>query len=130
MSVKKEIHRLCNLHLFYEEIPEKFLDETDVDSYVENNIFDFSESQHQIVWVSRGSIKKSFAIECCGLKTQQRYILREEVIISIAELTYLVDSLSDFLKTFDHASKCLQIALPKQNVGIGYTKSEDNLFVH
>ena len=33
MSVKKQIPSSCKLYSFYEEIPEEFLDETDVDSY-------------------------------------------------------------------------------------------------
>ena len=32
MSTKKQISRLCKLYSVYEEIPEEFLDETDVDS--------------------------------------------------------------------------------------------------
>ena len=50
--------------------------------------------------------------------------------ISKRELTSLVDSLRDFLKTFDHGSKCIQIPLPKTKVEIGSTKPEDNLFAH
>ena len=52
-----------------------------VDSYFYHNIFDLSQSQHRIVRVSRGSNKKSFAIELfqfCDLKTQQRYNLQQE----------------------------------------------------
>ena len=111
----------------------EFLDETDVDSYFYHNIFDISHSQHRIVRVSRGSNKKSFAIkffQFCDLKTQQRYILREEVNISKRELTCVVDNLRDFLKTFDKASKCIQIPLPKLKVEIGSTKSKENLFAH
>ena len=33
MSTKKQISSLCKLYSVYEEIPEEFLDETDVDSY-------------------------------------------------------------------------------------------------
>ena len=66
----------------------------------------------------------------CDLKTQQRYILQEELNISKKELTCLVDNLYDFLKTFDQASKCIQISLPKPIVEIGSTKSNDNLFGH
>ena len=33
MSTKKQISSLCKLYSKYEEIPEEFLDETDVDSY-------------------------------------------------------------------------------------------------
>ena len=83
--------------------------------------------------VSRGSNRKSFAIklfQVCDLKTQQSYIVQEEVNISKRELTSLVDSLRDFLKTFDHASKCIQIPLPKPKVEIGSTKSKNNLFAH
>ena len=118
---------------FYEEIPQDFLDETEVDSYFYNNIFDISQSQHRIVRVSRGSNKKSFAIrlfQFCDLKTQQRYILQEEVSISKRELTCLVDSLRDFLKTFDQACRCIQFPLPMPKVEIGSTKSNDNLFAH
>ena len=110
-----------------------FLDETDVDSYFYHNIFDISQSQHQIVRVSRGSSKKSFAIKLfqfLDLRTQQRYILQEEVNISKRDLTCLVDNLRDFLKNFDQASKCIQIPLPKPKVEIGSTKSKDNILAH
>ena len=133
MSVKKQIPTLCKLYSFYEEKPEEFLDETDVDSYFYHNNFDISQSQHRIVRVSRGSNKKSFAIKLFqfyDLKTSQRYIHQEEVNISKRELTCLVDNLRDFLKTFDQASKCIQIPLPKPKVEIGSTKSKDNLFAH
>ena len=132
-SVKKQIPSLCKLYSFYEETPQEFLDETDVDNYYYHNIFDISQSQHQIVRVSRGSSKKSFAIKLfqfCDLKTQQRYILQEEVNISKRKFTCLIDNLRDFLKTFDQASKCIQIPVPKPKVEIGPTKSKDNLFAH
>ena len=118
MSVKKQIPGFCKLYSFYEKIPEEFLDETDVD-FFSHNIFDISQSQHRIMRASRGSNKKLFAIKLfqfCDLKTQQRYILQEEVNISKRELTCLVDSLRDFLKTFAQASKCIQIPLPKPKV--------------
>ena len=133
MSVKKQIRSLCKLYSFYEEIPEEFMDKTDVDRLFYHNIFDISQSQHRLVRVSRGSNKKSFAIKFlkfCDIKTQQRYILQEELIISRRELTCLVDSLRNFLKTFDHASKFIQIPLRKPKLEIGSTKSKDNLFAH
>ena len=133
MSVKKQIPSSCKLYSFYEEIPEELLDETDVDSYFYYNIFDISQSQQRIVRVSRDSNKKPFAIKLfqfCDLKTQQRYILQEEVNIFKRELTCFVDNLRDFLKTFDQASKCIHVPLPKPKVEIGSTKSKDNLFAH
>ena len=106
---------------------------TDVDSCFYHNMFYISQSQHRIVLVSRGSKIKSFAIKLfqfCDLKTQQRYIVQEEVNISKRELTRLVDSLRNFLNTFDHDSECIQIPLPKPKIEIRYTKSKDNLFPH
>ena len=40
----------------------------------------------------------------------------------------MVDSLDEFLNTFDEASGCLQIPLPKFKNDIGCTKSKDNPF--
>ena len=116
MSVKKQIPSLCKLFPFYEGIPEEFLDKTDVNSFFYHNIFNMSQSPHRIARVSRGCNEKSFAIKLirfCDLKTQQRYILQQDVNISKRELTSLVDSLRDSLKVFDHTSKCIQIPLPK-----------------
>ena len=82
---------------------EEFLEETEVDSYCYYKIFDISPSQHWIARVSRGS-KKTFRIKLyqfCDLKTQQRYLLQEAVIISKRELTSVADGLRNFLKTFD-----------------------------
>ena len=133
MSVKKQISCLCKLYPSYEEISEEFLDQTDVDNYFNHNNFDLSQSQHRIVRVSRGSNKESFAIklfQIFDLKRQQSFILQEEENESKRELIALVNSLRDFLKTFDKARKCLQIPLPKPKVEIGSTKSNDNLFAH
>ena len=48
--------------------------------------------------------------------------------ISKRELTCVVQSLREFLRTFDQAIKCTQIPLPKPKVEIGATKSKDNPF--
>ena len=132
-DVKKQNPSLCKLYSFYEELPQEFLDELDVDSYHYRNIFDIFQSQPRIVRVSGGSNRSSFAIKLfqfCNLKSEQLYILQEGVNISERELTCLVNSLRDFLKTFDQASKCRQIPLPKLKVEIESTKSKDNLFAH
>ena len=68
MSAKKQIPSLCTLYSFYEEIPEKILDETDVDGHFYYNIFDISQSPHRTVRVSTGSNKKSFAVKMVVLR--------------------------------------------------------------
>ena len=83
MSAKKQIPTRCKLYSFYEEIPEEFFDETDVNSSFNHSIFDISQSRHRIVRVSRSSDKKSFAVKWFrfrDLKTQQRYIIQEKWI--------------------------------------------------
>ena len=70
MSAKKQIPSLCKLYSFYEEIPDEFLDRTDVDSFFYHNIFDISQSHHRIVRVSRGSNK---TITCIQVVPVLRY---------------------------------------------------------
>ena len=133
MSNKKQTSSLCTLYSVYEEIPEEYLDKTDVDSCVYHNILDISQSHHRIVRVSKGSNKKSFAFKqfhFCDSKLQQRFILKEEVSISKRKTETLLDSSSEFLKAFDQANKKSQIPLPKPKFEIGFTKAKDGLFSH
>ena len=133
MSTKKQISSLCKLYSVYEEIPEEFFDETDVDSYFYHNILDISQFHHRIVPVSKGSNRKSFEFKVfhfCDSKLQQRFILKEEVSISKKEFESLLDSLGEFLKAFDQANKVSEIPLPKPKFEIGFTKAKDELFSH
>ena len=133
MSTKKQISSMCKLYSKYEEIPEEFLDETDVDGYFFHNILDISQSHNRIVRVSKGSNKKSFAFKVfhfCDSKLQQRFILKEEVSISRNEIGSVLDSLGEFLKAFDQANKVSQIPKPKPKFEIGFTKARDELFSH
>ena len=70
MSVIEQIPSLCKLYSFYEEIPEEFLDETDVDSYFYHSILDISQSQHRIVRVSKGSNKRLLHSKCFDFAIQ------------------------------------------------------------
>ena len=121
----------ANFIFFHEEILEEFPDETDVDGYFYHNNSDISQSQHQIVRVSKNSNNNSFEIKLfqfCDSKTQQRYIIQEGVTISKGELSSVVNSLRYFLKIFDNVSKCFQIPLLEPKSEIGSAKSKDNLF--
>ena len=133
MSTKKQISSLRKLYSIYEEIPEEFVDETDVDNYFYHNISDISQSHNRIVRLSKVSNKKSFAFKVfyfCDSKLQQRFILKEEVSIFQKEIESLLDSLVEFLKAFDQANKVWQIPLPKPKFEIGFTKAKDELFTH
>ena len=133
MSVKKQTPSSCKLHSFYDEIPEEFLYEPDVDSFFHHKIFNIFQSQHWIVRVSKISNKKSLAMklfEFCEKKTQQQYIFQEEVNISGSEISSVADRFSDFFESFDKASKFLRIPLPKAKTERASTKSKDNLFEH
>ena len=48
--------------------------------------------------------------------------------VSKRKFSSLVESLRDFLRTFDKANKSLQIPLPKHKIEIRSTKSKGNLF--
>ena len=80
MSVKMQIPSLINWYTNYEEVPESFLDQTDVDSFFYNNILDIALIDNRIVRVSKASNRKIFAFKLfqfCNLKNQQRFILEE-----------------------------------------------------
>ena len=108
MSVKKQISSLSKLYTIYEEVPESFVDETDVDSYFHHNILDIALIDNRIVRVSKGCNKKFFAFKLfqfCNLKNQQRFILEEEVSVSLKELAAILNTLRQFLKQYDKTVK-------------------------
>ena len=131
MSTNKQISSLCKLYSIYEEIPEEFLDETDVNIYYYNKILDISQSHHRRVRISKGSFIKSFAFKVfhfCDSKLQQRFLLKEQVSISRKEIESLLDSLGELLTAFDQANKVSQVPLPKLKFEIGFAKAKDELF--
>ena len=133
MSNKKQISSLCKLCSVYEEVPENFLDKRDVDSHFYHNFLDISQSHHEIVRVSKGFNKKSFAFKefhFCQSNLQQQFILKEDVSISKKEIDSLLDSLGDFLKAFEQANKVSDFPLPKPKFEIGFTKAKDELLSH
>ena len=134
MSVKKQISSLSKLYTNYEEVPESFLDETDVDSYFYHNILDIALIDNRIVRVSKGSNKKIFAFKLfqfCNLKNQQRFILEEEVSVSLKELAAILNTLRQFLKQYDKTVKYPALyPLPKPKQEIGFTLFKDELFAH
>ena len=122
MSVKKQISSLSKLYTIYEEVPESFLDETDVDSYFYHNIVDIALIDNRVVRVSKGSNKKIFAFKLfqfCNLKNQQRFILEEEVSVSLKELAAILNTLRQFLKQYDKTVKypaLYPLPKPKQEI--------------
>ena len=132
MSTKKQISRLCKLYSVYDEKPEKFLDETDVDSCFYHNFLDISQSQHRIVRVSKGSNKKSFAFKVFHFAIQNcsSDLLSRKKLAIPKTTESLLDSLGEILKAFDQANKVSQIPLPKPKIEIGFTKAKDELFRH
>ena len=129
MSLTKQIPSTSNkLYTIYEEVSESFLDETDVDSYFYHNILDIALIDNRIVRVSKGSNKGIFAFklfEICNLKNQQRFILEEEVLVSLKELAAILNTLRQFLKQYDKTVKCpalYPLPSPKQEIGFTYLK--------
>ena len=117
-----------------EEVPESFLDETDFDSYFYHIILDIALIDNRIVRVSKGSNKKIFAFKLfqfCNLKIQQRFLLEEEMSVSLKELATFLNTLRQFLKQYDKAVKFLALhPLPKPQEEIGFTFFNDELFAH
>ncbi len=129
MSTKKQISSLCKLYSIYEEVPEEFLDGTDVDSYFYHNILDISQSHNRIVRVSKGSNKKSFAFKVfqfCDSKLQQRFILEEEVSISKKEIESHSTVWMNFSKLLIKPTKCCIFHYQNLNLRLDLQKQKTN----
>ena len=63
MSEKKQNPSLSKLYKTYEEVPESFSGDTDVDSYFYHNILDIGLIDNRVVRVSERSNKKKFCFE-------------------------------------------------------------------
>ena len=122
------------MQTIYEELPESFLDETDVNSYFYHNILDPTLIDNIIVWVRKGSNKKNFAFKLflfCNLKNQQRFNLEEKVSVSLKELAAILNTLRQFLKQHDKTVKIPALyPLPKPKQEIGFILFNDELFAH
>ena len=122
------------MYTIYEEVPESFLDGTDVGSYFYHNILDIALIDNRIDQVSKGSIKKVFAFklfQLCILKNQQRFIPEEEVTVSLKEIGAILNTLRRFLKQCDKTVKSpASYLLPKPKQEIGFTLFKDELFAH
>ena len=132
--MKKQIPSLGKLHTIYEEVPESFLDETDVDSCFYHNILDIALIDNRIVRVSECSNKKIFAFKLfqfCHLKNQQRFILKEKVSVSLKELAPILITLRQVLKQYDKTVKFPALyPLPKPKQEIGFILFKDELSGH
>ena len=118
------------MYTIYEEFPEIFLTETDVDSYFYHNILDIALIDNRLVRVSKGSNEKNFAFKLfqfCNLKNQQKFILEEEVLVSLKELAATLNTLRQFLKQYDKVVKfpgLYPLLKPKQEIGFTLFKDE------
>ena len=133
MSVKLQIPTLSRLNTIYEDLPDSFLDESDIDSYFYHNILDVVKIQKRLIRLSKGSNKNQFVFKTfnfCDLANQQRFLLEEEISVTKKELRSILDQLRDLLLEFDKIS-CLQThPLPKPKKESGFTLAQDELFSH
>ena len=129
MSIKKQIPSLSKLYTFYEEIPESVLEETDVDSYFCHINLDIALIDNRIDRVSRGSNKKIFAFKLFqfrNLKNQQRFILEEEVSVSLKQFAAILNTLRKFLKQYGKPVKfqaLYYLPKPKEEIGFNFSKT-------
>ena len=134
MSVKKQIPRLSNIYTIYKEVPESFLDQTDVDSFFTIICWTFPRIDTRTVRVRKGSNKKFFAFKLfqfCNLKNQLRFILEEEVSVSLKEFAAFLNTLRQFLKQYDKTVKFPALhPIPKPKQVIGFTLCKDKLFAY
>ena len=132
MSTNKQISSFYKLLSVYEEVPEEFLDDTDVDSYFYHNILDISQSHNLIVRVAKDPTKKLLLSKCFvfAIQSYSSDLFSRKKSEIPKKIESLLDSLGGFLEAFDQANKVSQIPLPKHNFEIGFAKAKDELFSH
>ena len=132
MSIKKQIPSLSKLYAIYEEVPENFWTKPTL-------IIIFTTISWTLPWsiIELFELAKvptrNFAFKLfqfCDLKNQQRFILEEEVSVSLKELAAILNTLRQFLKQYDKAVKFPLYPLPKPKQEIGFTLFKDELFAH
>ena len=132
MSINEQIPSLKKFYTNYEEVLEIFFDETDVDFCFSHNIWDIALKDNRIVRVSKRSNKKIFAFKLfqfCNLENQQRFILEEEVSVSLKKLAASLNTLRQFLKQYDKTVKFPALyPVPKPKQEMGFTLLKDALF--
>ena len=82
MSVKSQISTLARLYTTYEDLPDSFQDESDIDSYFYHNILDVVKKEKRLIRLSNGCNRKQFAFKSfifCDLPNQQRFLLEEDI---------------------------------------------------
>ena len=101
MCVQKQISSLSKLYTIYEEVRERFVDETDVASCFYHKILEIALIDNRIGRVSESSNQNVFAFKLfhfCNLKNQQNFFLEEDVSVSFKELAAILNTLRHFLK--------------------------------
>ena len=132
MSTKKQISSLCKLYSVYEEIPEEFLDETDVDSYFYHNILDISQSHNRIVRVSKGSNKKPFAFKLFNFAIQSYsndLFSRKKLAFAKPKLSLYSTVWVNFSKLLIKPTKCRRFHFPNLNSRLDLPKQKTNCLV-
>ena len=132
MFTKKQNSSLCKLYSIYEELPEEILDETDIDSYFYHKLLDISQSHNQIVRVSKGTNKKTFAFKVfkfCDSKLQQRFILKEEASFSEKEIESYSAVWVNFSKLLIKPTKYRRFLHPNLNLRLDLQKQTTNCSV-
>ena len=134
MCVQKQISSLSKLYTIYEEVRERFVDETDVDSCFYHKILEIALIDNRIGRVSKSSNKNVFAFKLfhfCNLKNQQNFFLEEDVSVSLKELAAILNTLRHFLKQYDKTVKfSASYTIFKTKKEIGFTLFKYELFAH
>ena len=106
MPIKNQLPTLSKLYSIYEEIPEDFLDETDIDSYFYHSILNITKKENRLVRLSKTSNKNSFYLKVfkfdCSI-IQQKYFSSEGITLTRRKLGVVLDCLNYFLLQFEAA---------------------------
>ena len=121
MSVKKQNPSLFKFFSSYDEILEEVLDENDLDTFFTTLFLTFPGPSIENYVLAKVPTRNHLHSSCSILqfKAQLQCFLQGEINRSIREHSCLVNRQRVFLKTFDKASKSLQLPILNRIFKIG-----------
>ena len=132
MSTERQISSSCKLYSVYEEIPEEFLDERDVDTYFYHSILDISQSHNRVVWVAKYPTK-SLLHSKCFIFAKQSYssdlFSRKKSAFPKKKLSLYSTVWVNFSKLLIKSTKYRRFHYPNQNLKFDLQNQKTNCSV-
>ena len=129
MSTKKQISSLCKLYSIYEETPEEFLDEKDVDSYFITSLWTFHSPATEKFELAKDPTKSLLHLKCFNFAIQSYssdLLSRNKSAFPETEMGLYSTVWVNFSKLLIKPTKYRRFRYPNQNLRFDLQKQKTN----